>query len=114
MPSLMFRHFAVQACRYLPLALSQRQGKDTKTGSGSHVAFQDHDKTDGSKTDGRMTDNQKVGAKQDAIRQDKLAAALRENLKRRKAQSRGRVVDEQKTLPESAIEPITAAPEGQS
>jgi hypothetical protein len=61
-----------------------------------------------------MTDNQKVDARQDAIRQARLAAALRENLKRRKAQSRGRVADEQEILAESAIKPIAAAPEGQS
>jgi hypothetical protein len=63
--------------------------------------------------DGRMTDNQKVDARHDAIRQARLAAALRENLKRRKVQSRGRVVDDHKTPSESAIEPTTATPEGQ-
>jgi hypothetical protein len=103
------KHFAVQACRFRPLALSQRQRKDTKAGSGDHVAFQD-----GYRTDVRMTDNQKVDARHDAIRQARLAASLRENLKRRKAQSRGRVSDEQKIQPVSAIESLSATPEGRS
>jgi len=39
------------------------------------------------------------GPERDATREERLAAKLRENLRRRKAQARGRADDESPTLP---------------
>ena len=44
----------------------------------------------------------------------RLAAALRENLKRRKAQTRGRVADERPNSVESAMDLPKAVPEGKN
>jgi hypothetical protein len=57
-----------------------------------------------------MADNPKLGGK--ALRDQRLQAALRENLKRRKAQARGRAGREtQSDEPDRVLDPVTTSEE---
>ena len=59
-----------------------------------------------------MAGDDRDASGRETLRTARLAAALRENLKRRKAQSRARMSDRQESQPEPAGDLLTTAPEG--
>lgn len=61
-----------------------------------------------------MASDDKATPGPEAVRKARLAQALRENLKRRKAQSRGRVAEQPRARTDQDIDPRAALPDRQS